>query len=196
MSSGKEAGKPALVLVRHAHTTPAGPDAKAWPLSARGEMEAARLARWDGWRGVTRIVASAEAKAQRTAAAITVAHPHITTLPPVAALGEVERPATWVADYEAAVAAFLAAPEQSPEGWETAAHARARFVTAVDACLAAHPGESMAVVAHGLVLTLYLSSLMDGPSANLVTWRAIPFAAVALVERGTRRLLCPFFAPI
>jgi len=188
-----------ILLVRHAHTAQSGPDARTWSLSPRGRTEAARLAQWTGWRDVQVIVTSAEAKAIETAAAITMAHPHVTTLPPVEALGEVDRRGVFVSDYEGAVAAFLAQPGASPHGWEPAAHALARFVTAMEETITAYPATSVAVVAHGLILTLYLSTLIGGSPADIAHWQMIPFASIARVARredGAYLLTHPFLIPI
>lgn len=187
-----------ILLVRHAHTAQSEADARTWPLSERGRAEAAQLARWGGWRDVQVIVTSTEAKAIETAAAIIAAHPHIVMLPSVEALSEVDRGAIFIADYESAVAAFLAQPEASPYGWERAADARARFVTAITEVLSPYPDASVAVVAHGLILTLYLSTLIGGSPADIAHWRTIPFASIARVTRrsdGTCALLRSFHTP-
>ncbi len=184
-----------IILVRHAHTAQVGPDAKTWPLSEHGRTEAARLARWSGWRGVTAIVTSSEAKAMQTADAITGAHPHLVTLSAMEALGEVDRRGTFVTDYEGAVADFFAMPDAAPHGWEPAADARARITAAIAHAVAPYPAASVAIVSHGLALTLYLSTLVGGPPADVAHWRTIPFTAVARVARsrdGTHTLLQPF----
>lgn len=184
-----------IVLVRHAHTAQVGPDAKTWPLSKRGRTEAARLAQWPGRLAIAAIVISVEAKAIETAAAITVAHPHLITLPPMEALGEVDRRGAFVADYEGAVADFFAMPDASPHGWESASDARTRIAAAIANAVAPYPTASVAVVTHGLALTLYLSTLIGGPPADIARWRTIPFAAVARVARsegGTYTLTHPF----
>lgn len=173
-----------LLLVRHAQVAQVGPDAKRWPLSERGRAEAARLAAWEGWRGVSVIVTSDEGKAIETGAIVAAAHPHLAVLPPLAELGEVDRRGVFVTDYEGAVAAFFAEPEASPHGWEPAAVARHRFAAAVEGVLAAYLGESVAVVAHGLVFALYLATLTSGPAATVENWHGIPFASVARVRRG------------
>lgn len=185
MTRERRASGNTLVLVRHAHTEPVGPNAREWPLSARGRTEAAQLAGWSGWEEVTAIVASTEAKAIETAMIIAAPHPHLVALPPVAALGEVDRRGVFVPDYEAAVAAFFAEPDDSPCGWEAATAARTRFAAAVDAAMAAFAGQSVAVVAHGLILALFLSTLVGGPPADLAHWRAVPFASVARASYAT-----------
>lgn len=186
---------PDLLLVRHAHTAQVGSDAKQWPLSERGRAEAVRLAAWAGWRAVTYLVTSNEAKAMETGAIIAAMHPHLVVPPPVAAFAEVDRHGVFVADYEGAVAAFFAHPNASPHDWEPAAVARDRFAAAIDGVFAAYPDGTVAVVAHGLVLTLYLSTLANGPAATTENWRTVPFAAVACVRRlasGRHTLVHPF----
>ena len=187
-----------FLLVRHAHTAQTGPDAKQWSLSARGWAVATQLAAWAGWREVAALVTSDEAKAIETGAAVGAAHPHLRVVPPVAGLAEVDRRGVYVDAYEGAVAAFFAHPAVSPHGWEPACDALCRFTAAVESVLAAHPHETVAVVAHGLVFALYQSTLIGGPALSLECWRSIPFAAVARVGRepdGSRVLRHPFVQP-
>lgn len=188
-----------FLLVRHAHTAQIGPDAARWSLSERGRAEAARLAAWAGWREVTALVSSDEAKAIETGAVVAAAHRHLRVLPPVAGLAEVDRRGVYVDDYEGAVAAFFAQPDASPHGWEPAHDALRRFTAAVESVLAAHTGETVALVAHGLVFALYGSTLVGGPALTLENWRGIPFASVARVGRepdGSRVLQHPFASPV
>ncbi len=182
-----------IVLVRHAHTAQSGPDAKTWPLSERGRTEAARLARWPGWQDVAAIVTSAEAKAIETAAAITAAHPHLVTLPAMEALGEVDRRGTYRGGLRGRGRRFF-----RPAGClATRMGVRHRCPCADRHC---DPGSGHTLPCgirrgcrHGLALTLYLSTLIGGPPADIAHWRTIPFAAVARVARTAKRniyLLC------
>jgi broad specificity phosphatase PhoE len=72
--------------------------------------------------------------------------------------------------------------------------AQARFVAAMDRLLRQHPpSESVAVVAHATVLTLYAAHLR-GQAPALDDWRAIGFAAIMVVNRATLRPITPFLS--
>ncbi len=77
-------------------------------------------------------------------------------------------------------------------GWESAQAATARFAAAVDGLLTAHPpDETLALVAHATVLTLY-GAVLRGQPPTYDDWGAIGFAAVQGVDRATLRPLTPF----
>ncbi|MCP4167150.1 MAG: histidine phosphatase family protein [Chloroflexi bacterium] len=52
-------------------------------------------------------------------------------------------------------------PDELVFGEETADRAHERFATAVDVVLTAHPGQTVAIVAHGTVITLYVAHLQN-----------------------------------
>jgi broad specificity phosphatase PhoE len=85
-------------------------------------------------------------------------------------LGEVDRSSTgFLAEADHAVAARLLfeRPDESVCGWETARHAQARIVRAVDMVIARHAlidGDA-AIIAHGAVGTLFLLHLLGAPIA-------------------------------
>jgi broad specificity phosphatase PhoE len=56
------------------------------------------------------------------------------------------------------VAAFFARPTECVFGQETAAAALARFQAAVAGVLARHPDGTVAIVAHGTVITLFIAA--------------------------------------
>jgi broad specificity phosphatase PhoE len=107
-----------------------------WPLSARGrERMAALLARpWVG--GIGAIYCSDEQKAL-DGAAILAGHLGLTPLV-APELGEVDRSSTgYLPEEEHAAAARLLfeRPDESVRGWETARHAQARIIAAIEAVL-------------------------------------------------------------
>jgi broad specificity phosphatase PhoE len=61
------------------------------------------------------------------------------------------------ADFQAAVAHFFKQPAEITFGEESANQAQERFCSAVDKLLAAHPDQTIAVVAHGTVITLFVA---------------------------------------
>lgn len=60
-------------------------------------------------------------------------------------------------ELEATIARFFAAPDQRTMGHETADEAYARFAAAVEDVCLRHPVGNIAIVAHGTVITLFVS---------------------------------------
>jgi broad specificity phosphatase PhoE len=101
-------------------------------------------------------------------------------------LAELDRSAVgWVAralDYVELVQAIFEQPAASVRGCEPAAAAVQRFSDAV----ASLRGEHLAVVSHGLILTLYMAQLRGQTHAAVADWQriALPDVAVVDLERG------------
>ena len=113
------------------------------------------------------LVTSAERKAVETAQVLGAA----LALPLLVdeELGENDRSATGFlppAEFERTADAFFAHPDESVRGWETAAAARRRIVTAVRRHTAEQPPRRTLFVAHGAVGTLLLSDLMRLPTSR------------------------------
>ena len=181
-----------LTLITHAHTQidPAT-DAATWRLSAAGEAQAAALAGQPFWATVDRILVSSEAKTRLTIAPLTMQR----SLPVLAdaRFDEAARPG-WCDDYAARVAAFFAEPARSARGWETAESALARFLEGIDAHLPATGSEHVALVAHGLVLSLYRAKVLGLARAPFAAWQQLGFAAVARVDLAGPALIQDFRA--
>lgn len=169
-----------LTLITHAHTqVDPATDAVTWRLSAAGETQAAELAGQPFWATVDRILVSSEAKTRLTVAPVLAQR----SLPIMAdaRFAEAARPG-WCDDYAARVAAFFAEPEHSAGGWEPAHAALARFLHGLNAHIDPKAGEHVALVAHGLVLSLYRAHLLGLTTAPFEAWRRLEFAAVAHVD--------------
>ena len=141
-----------------------------WALSARGrERMVALLAR--PWVSDIRAVYCSDEQKALDGAAILAGHLGLTPLV-VPELGEVDRSSTgWLPEEEHAAAArrLFERPDESVRGWETARHAQARIVAAIEAVLR-HAGEQggggageIAPSPHGAVGTLYLCHLKGVP---------------------------------
>lgn len=76
--------------------------------------------------------------------------------------------------FEQLADAFFGRPEESAEGWETARHAQARVVAAVEAALAAH-GQREPIIfnGHGAVGTLLKCAFAHRPIARAEDQRRI-----------------------
>ncbi len=170
-----------LYLIRHAHTQMTGDAAKRWPLSEKGRREARILARQNFWRQVELIFSSPETKASSTVKP--AARRWGIPLRVEDCLHELHRPRL-IANYPEAIARLFANPEQSIAGMETASQAAGRITRCIKDLVATHPGRTLAMVSHGLVLTLFLAQL-DGRWPTINEWRAVPFPGLIIVDTNT-----------
>jgi broad specificity phosphatase PhoE len=181
-----------LYLIRHAHTEP-DPlvDSAQWRLSSKGEGQAMRLATQFFWPEVELIALSSEPKTRLTVAPLLA----LRTLPIVVdhRFDELQRPG-WVEDYQAQVAQAFALPDQPAGAWEPAAVALARIMQGIADLVAHYAGRTLALVGHGLTLSLYRARLLGRPRVDFDEWRRLGFAAVALVDPVTPALLADFTA--
>jgi broad specificity phosphatase PhoE len=115
---------------------------------------------------------------------------------PLVALDEARRD-TWLDPeaFEAAQRAFFAHPADPPaREWESATSAGLRFIAAMDHLLAVHkPADSLAVVSHATILTLYVAHLRE-VTPTIEQWRKIGFSTIMAVDRATLRPVTPFLA--
>lgn len=126
-----------------------------WGLSERGRTRATEAARLPYVQSVRRIVSSTETKAVETAELL--AGPTGVDVEIVAHMGENDRSATGFLpppEFEATADRFFAEPHRSIRGWERAADAQDRIMTAVNRVLEVHDGSPIAFIGHGGVGTL------------------------------------------
>ena len=71
---------------------------------------------------------------------------------------------------------------------EPAARAVERITRCVEGLVAAHPEQTLALVSHGLVMTLFLARL-ESRWPTVAEWRAVPEMGVAVVDTTTWRLV-------
>ena len=170
-----------LYLIRHARSQMMGDAAQRWPLSEQGRREAGVLSRQNFWREVGLIFASPEPKALQTAGP--AARRWGIPLEAVDCLHELCRPQL-IHNYETIIARLFAEPETSIIGLEPAAQAADRITRCLKELVAAHPEQTLAVVSHGLVLTIFLARLKNH-WPTVAEWRAIPFTGLAVVDTTT-----------
>ena len=148
-----------------------------WSLSERGRARMTALLARPWVAEIGAVYCSDEQKAL-DGAAILAGHLGLTPIV-VPALGEVDRSSTgWLPEEEHAAAArrLFERPDESVRGWETAAHAQARIVAAIEGIRRlwgerapnsrpahAPPITAIAIVAHGAVGTFYLCYLKGVP---------------------------------
>ncbi len=182
-----------LYLIRHAQTKQERQqESNQWHLSEQGCQQAGALAQESFWSHVDLIVVSSEPKTRLTIEPVVAAW----GIPVVedARFDEVYR-GGWINDYAAQVRRFFATPEQSAEPWESAADALDRFLGGLASLQEAYGNQTLALVGHGLILSLYRAYLLGQPAVHFADWQRLAFAAVALVN-PTKRLLLKDFTPL
>lgn len=135
-----------------------GLPAHQWPLSEAGRALCKPLADKIEHYSPEVVVSSLEPKAQETAQL--VADQLGLSFHTVPGLHEHERhnvPWLGKAQFELAVANFFKYPQQLVMGEETASQAHERFATAVTFLVESYAGKTLAVVAHGTVITLFVA---------------------------------------
>lgn len=184
-----------LILVKH--SLPAIiPDLPAaqWQLSAAGRARCHLLATALAAYRPELLVTSSEPKAVETAAIVGSR----LGLDYVVATGLHEHDrhgVPWLdADqFAAQVGRFFAAPDQLVMGVETAHAAHARFARAVDGVVANAPGQTVAVVAHGTVISLYVAHACGVDPLSLWQQLGLPsFVVLALPERSLQYVAAGF----
>ncbi len=88
--------------------------------------------------------------------------------------------------YRALFAEFFAAPDRLIVGRETAAAASDRFHTAVLDTVADFPDQSVALVAHGVVISLFVSRF--NPIDTFEFWSGLGLPAAVILDRDGYRL--------
>jgi broad specificity phosphatase PhoE len=179
-----------LYLITHAHTEQ-NPSvaADAWRLSARGVEQAARLAEAPFWHHVDRVVVSAEPKTWLTVADV-VAQRGL----PVwidSRFDELRR-TDWIEDYAAQVAKVFAHAAEKVMGWEAADHVRQRVNTGLADLQVRFAGETLALVGHGLCLSLLRADLLGLAQVDFSAWQRLAFGSHALASLKPRGMLEDF----
>lgn len=180
-----------LYLITHAHTEQVQDvNARQWVLSEQGKAQAEALARQPFWEDVDIILLSSEQKTRLTVQPVLTER-----LLPVwveARFDELRRPG-WVDDYPERVRRALAEPAQPAGDWEPALHALDRFMDAMTLMKKRFVGqETLALVGHGLILSLYRAHLLGQSQVDFEAWRTLSFASVALVDPMRERILEDF----
>jgi broad specificity phosphatase PhoE len=178
-----------LTLIRHSQSQlePERP-ASQWALTAEGRRRCIGLAERLAAYAPSLIVTSRERKASETGALVAAR----LALPTVVADGLHEHQREhvgWLSNpaFEQAVSAFFTQPNELVFGEETANQAGARFDAAVRDVLAAHPGQNIAIVSHGTVMTLFVAQ--HAGMAALSFWKRLGMPAIVVLSLPNLGLL-------
>lgn len=183
-----------LYLIRHAHTAQdRHTDSTQWRLSDRGVAQAQQLAQQPFWQTVTHLVLSSEPKTRLTVEPLLAQKP----LPVLvdARFDELRR-GGWmsVEQYQTWVQQALAQPDLAVADWESASAALQRVRSGIAELVQRLPTATLALVGHGLTLSLYRAALLGQRTVHFQDWQQLPFAAVALVDPEQGQLLQDFTA--
>jgi broad specificity phosphatase PhoE len=178
-----------LLLIKHSLPEPiAGLDANTWRLSEVGRRRCTALAERVAPYAPKIIVTSQEPKAGETGELVGRA----LGLPVESGpdLHEHDRRGVpWLGqdEFETAVRQFFDRPDDLVFGRETAHSAGFRFSRAVEAAVTRHPTGTIAIVAHGTVISLYVAA-KTGIDA-FQTWQRLGLPSVVVLSLGDGRLV-------
>lgn len=184
-----------FVLIRHARVAidPEVP-ADRWRLTPDAWESATRLREDATVSAATSWFSSPEPKAAGTARAAAGVLP-VTEVPN---LRELDRSSTgWLAtadDHIRLVEEIFATPARSVRGCESADAAQKRFLAAMAQIVSEHTSETVAVVSHGIVLTLYFSWLQGLARPDLDLWKRLRLPDLAIVDPVARVVIQNFGA--
>jgi broad specificity phosphatase PhoE len=174
---------PELLLVKHSlpEIVPGVP-AREWHLSEVGRLRCEALAEMLAERGPSVLVSSIEPKASETAQIVAGRlgvpwetreglHEHLRESVPFLPSQE----------FEERVREFFRKPRKLTYGEETAEEAHRRFAEAIEGILVAYPGESVAVVAHGTVISLFVAGIAGLEPFSL--WKRLGLPSFVVLSR-------------
>jgi broad specificity phosphatase PhoE len=162
--------------------------AREWRLSNEGRIRAEKLA--DRLRGYHPeiIASSVEPKAMETAEII--AGKHGLAVHVFEGLHEHERdtvPFLSRDQFERAVLEFFEKPDQIVFGSESADQSRKRFERAVNSVLETHGDKTLVIVAHGTVISLFVSHLMGSP--GFLLWKELGLPSFVVIDMQANTLI-------
>lgn len=182
---------PELILIKHSlpEIDPGLPAAE-WHLSAEGRRRCQALAEKLASHSPQVLFSSREPKAEETARLVAQRlglatqsvdglHEHRRT-----------REAFTTADaFTANMQHFFDHPNELVFGEESAAQAQQRFSVALAGLCAQHPGQTLAVVAHGTVITLFALENTASPDLHAFEfWQRLGLPSMVVFERPELRL--------
>jgi broad specificity phosphatase PhoE len=178
-----------LILIRHSQTRQvADVSSHQWILTDEGQARCKRLAEPLRPYALDRIITSEEPKAFRTGELVA----DILNIPCEKApnLHEQRRSTApyspSVEVFQAQIQAAMNEPDKVLFGEETFNHARQRFSNQIDALLAQYPDQSLAIVTHGTVMSLYLAQISG--EAVFPLWQSLDMPAYAVVSSAQKQI--------
>ena len=178
-----------LILVRHSlPEIQKDRPAREWKLSPDGRLRARLLSERIRSYPVDVLFSSVEPKAVETAQILAAACD--VELHVVEGLQEHDRsnvPYLTRPEFESAVREFFRQPDTLVFGRETANQAYERFSGAITSLLAVHKYQDVAIVAHGTVISLYVSRLTG--TSGFGFWEKLGLPSFVVIDIGAARLI-------
>jgi 2,3-bisphosphoglycerate-dependent phosphoglycerate mutase len=179
-----------LLLIRHSEPDP-GRDALDPPLTERGRQLATDTGQWLAGEDITAVYSSTTRRALETAALIAEAvEAPVIQREGLAEFGDGQEYVTVDELRRTGDPRWTAMAAGDLEVFGTDAETfRAEVAAAVGAIVDAHPGETVAVVAHAGVINAYLGGMLE---IDRLLWVELDYAAicrVAISRRGVRSVL-------
>ena len=178
-----------LILVRHSlPQTRQDLPAREWHLSEEGRRRAERLAESLIHEQLDIIFTSPEPKARETAEIL--AQRYQLPVRIIEELHEHKRgsvPYLSQQEFEKTVCEFFERPNVVVFGIESADQAHERFSRAVDSILSQHDNSTIAIVAHGTVISLFVSRLTGQPGYQF--WCRLGLPSFVVVDLQSKDLI-------
>ncbi len=178
-----------LILVKHSlPEIVEGLPAREWKLSDGGRIRAQELAERLSEYQPEIIVSSAEPKAKETAEI--VAGRHNLEIHIADGLHEHDRSKTTYLsrdEFQAAMHEYFEKSDMLVFGIETADETYARFYQAVRSILDCHPNETVVIVAHGTVISLFVSRLTG--ISDFLLWKELGLPSFVVIDIETNTLV-------
>ena len=98
----------------------------------------------------------------------------------------------WLEDYAAQVAKVFAQPTQSVSGWEPASSAQQRAQQGLADLQRRFPGETLALVGHGISLSLVRAGLLGLAQVDHEVWQRLSFGTYAVASLAPPAIIQDF----
>lgn len=178
-----------LILVKHSlpgiiENVPA----REWKLSEEGQRRAQQLAKRLNQYQPEVIASSIEPKAQETAEII--ARKYNLMIQIVDGLHEHDRSNTQYLStdkFKSAVCEFFENPEKLVFGNETANQCHARFDQAVRSALGLYEDKTIVIIAHGTVISLFVSRLTG--ISDLILWYELGLPSFVVIDMQSAKMI-------
>lgn len=178
-----------LILVKHSiPEVNENIPAREWKLSAEGQSRCKRLADLLVKYHPDQIISSVEPKAKETAELVAKELGLSTNI--FEGLHEHDRTNTGYLSkeqFQESVREFFTRPDELVFGNETADEAYQRFQTAIDSILSKFPNQTIVVVAHGTVISLYVSRYIG--ISDLSLWKELGLPSFVALDLQSRALI-------
>lgn len=178
-----------LILIRHSNPEIQPTiSADQWHLSDEGKERAMALGPFLTQFEITRLYSSSEPKAVETADILgAYLERHLVVFEDLHEHRRVNVGWSTKEQFDENVIATFQKPGQLVFGEETGLQAASRMNSAVSRILQLHPDETIGVVSHGTVITLFVS--MWNAIQPVQFWRALQMPCMVVIDRNTLELL-------